>query len=153
MIVVDASIAAKWLFREDHTEKALDLATAALVARERILAPPVLWIEVANILRQRMHRFGMPLAQALDLFDRFLEVPVSSHFPRGLVQRALVLADQHQLPAVYDAHYVALAEMLGCDLWTDDRRLLRAVGRKLQFVKWIGEYPPPPLTPGFQGLQ
>jgi len=140
MIVVDASIAAKWLFPEEHSEKALGLVTAALTARERIVVPPLLQIEVANILRQRMRRDGLTLTQALDLFERFLEIPVTTHSPTGLTQRALTMADQHQLPAVYDAYYVALAEMLGGDLWTADQRLLRAVGDKLPSVRWIGDY-------------
>ena len=143
MIVVDASVAAKWLFPEEHSDKALGLVTAALTARERIVAPPLLSIEVANILRQRMRRTGFTLAQALDLVGRFQEIPVTTHSPTGLAQRALTVADQYQLPAVYDAYYVALAETLGSDLWTDDQRLLRAVGDKLPFVRWIGDYETP----------
>ena len=46
----------------------------------------------------------------------------------------------HELAAVYDAHYVALAQMLGCSLWTADRNLVNAVQEKLPFVRWIGEY-------------
>ena len=142
MIVVDASIAAKCLFPEEHTEQAVDLVDATLAAGERIVAPPLLWIEVANILRQRMRRAGLTLAQALDLFDRFQEIPINSQSPSGLSRRALVLADRYQLAAVYDAHYVALAEMIGADVWTDDQRLLRAVRNKVPAVRWIGDYEP-----------
>lgn len=140
MIIVDASIATKWLFTEEHTQDAVDLLTAALAAQERIVAPSLLWIEVANIVRQRMRQAGLTLDQALDLFDRFQEIPVTSHSPSGLSRHALILADRYQLPAVYDAHYIALAQILEADLWTDDRRLVRTLGGKLSFVKWIGDY-------------
>lgn len=140
MIVVDASVATKWLFPEERTQEALNLLATALSARERIVAPALLWFEVANILRQRMRGAGLTLAQALDLFDRFQEIPVTSQFPSDLSRQALIVADRHQLAAAYDAHYVALAEILEVDLWTDDRRLIHTLGGRLPFVKWIGDY-------------
>ena len=60
--------------------------------------------------------------------------------PETLYDRALVLADQYRLPAVYDAHYVALSELLNATLWTADRRLLRALGGRLPYVHWIADY-------------
>ena len=48
--------------------------------------------------------------------------------PRTLYGRALEIAEQHDLPAAYDAHYVALAD------------LLRALGGNLPFVRPIAEY-------------
>ena len=140
MIVVDASTAAKWLFPEEHSQKASELATATLVAQERIVAPSLFWIEIANILRQRMRRADLTLTHALNLFERFQEIPIMSHSPSGLSLRALTLADQYRRPAVCGAHYVALAEILGVNLWTDDQRLLRTLNGKLPFVKWIGDY-------------
>ena len=49
------------------------------------------------------------------------------------------LADQLQQGAVYDAHYLALAESLGCDLWTADARFSRAAGSGSVNVNWIGD--------------
>lgn len=37
------------------------------------------------------------------------------------------LARQFNLPAAYDAHYLALAERLEAELWTLDRKLFNAV--------------------------
>ncbi len=56
---------------------------------------------------------------------------------------ALTLCDAHLLPAAYDAHYVALAQHLGCLFWTDDQRLLRLVGAVLPFVRALETYPTP----------
>ena len=53
---------------------------------------------------------------------------------------ALDIADAYGLPAAYDAHYLALADLLGCEFWTDDRRLLRQVSHDLLFVRWLGDF-------------
>jgi predicted nucleic acid-binding protein len=53
---------------------------------------------------------------------------------------ALDFADTYGLPAAYDAHYLALADLLDCEFWTDDRRLLQRVGRDLPFVRWLGDF-------------
>ena len=140
MICVDASLAAKWIFTEDYSEQALSLVTNCARARQRVIAPPLLPIEVTNIIRRRMLSESLTLADAHQFLTRFMAFPVSLRSPATLYEQALTIADTHNLPAVYDAHYVALAQMVGCTLWTDDRRLLTALGGKLTFVKWIGDY-------------
>ena len=141
MICVDASLAAKWIIAEEYSDRALRLLATWVADGERICAPPLLTIEVTNIIRRRMLREGVTLPQAQRLLRQFLAFPVTAVNPAALYERALTLAVEHGLPAVYDAHYVALAELLGYELWTNDRRLLRALGGKLSFVKWIGDYP------------
>lgn len=140
MICVDASLVAKWFFEEEHYQEARALYRGAVGASERIVAPPLLPIETTNILRRRMVREGLSLGDATRLLQQFLAFAVSIVAPAQLHERALALAADHKLPAVYDAHYVALAELLGCELWTSDQRLVRALGGKLAFVRWIGDY-------------
>jgi len=43
-----------------------------------------------------------------------------------LHERAWLLAEKLNRPTAYDAHYLALAELLQCDFWTADRRLYNA---------------------------
>ena len=50
------------------------------------------------------------------------------------------MADQYNLPASYDVQYVVLAELLRATLWTADQRLLRALGGKLPFVRWLADF-------------
>jgi predicted nucleic acid-binding protein len=143
MICVDASLAAKWLLPEPHSPEAIALLRACLSAGDRMVAPPLLPIEVTNVLRQRMRRPpGLTLPDVFQLPRQFLTFPVALTAPAGLYELALTLADTHNLPAVYDAHYLALAQMLGCTLWTADQRLLTTVGGRLSFVKWVGSYRP-----------
>jgi predicted nucleic acid-binding protein len=142
VICVDASVAIKWVLNEERSDKARALYGAALEADELIVAPNLLPLEVTNILRQRMRgEDGLSLTEAARQLDVFLALRIEFHNPTGLHYQALVLADALGLPATYDAHYLALAEHLGCELWTDDQRLIRQVGSSLPFVRWIGDYP------------
>jgi predicted nucleic acid-binding protein len=140
MICVDSSVAAQWFFTEDHSAQADSLLQAALASQEPIVAPPLLPSEIMNLLRQRQRAGALTLPQAQALLSQFLAVPISLRFPRRMYRRILELADQYALPAVYDAHYLALSELLGATFWTDDQRLLRALGTTLPFVRWIGDY-------------
>jgi predicted nucleic acid-binding protein len=144
MICVDASVAVKWVLDEESSSEALALYHVATTSREAVVAPPLLPIEVSNILfRYARRQPGFTAADALRLFDAFLAFPVEIHNPDDLHRDAVAIAANHGLPATYDAHYLALARGLGCDLWTDDRRLLRTVGGRLPFVRWIGDVEPP----------
>jgi predicted nucleic acid-binding protein len=140
VICVDASVAAKWLFPEKYSAQALSLVNCAAAARERIIAPALLPIEITNIIRQRMRQGTLSLDQAQDELSRFFSFRVSTTSPRLLHRRALIVADEHTIPSAYDAHYVALAELTGATLWTNDERLLGLLAGKLPFVRWIADY-------------
>jgi predicted nucleic acid-binding protein len=141
MICVDSSVAAKWFLQEEWTEQARALYFATLSAGEWIVAPPLLPIEVTNIVRKRLRTVAaISLEEATLQLERFLSFPIEIRNPAGLHRRALVIADRFGLPAAYDAHYLALAEQLDCQLWTADRRLVRAVASAMPLVRFIGEY-------------
>jgi predicted nucleic acid-binding protein len=142
VICVDASVAVKWILDEERSDRARALYSAAVETSVSIVAPPLLPLEVTNILRQRMQTTeGLSLFAATQHLDDFLALPIEFHSPAGLHFQALVLADALGLPATYDAHYLALAEHLGCELWTDDQRVIRQVATGLPFVRWIGDHP------------
>jgi hypothetical protein len=68
---------------------------------------------------------------------------LSCRGPPGLYARAVTFARVNQLPTVYDSLYVVLAQDLGADLWTADRRLLRQIAAVAPWVRWLGDYPLP----------
>ncbi|MGH2561857.1 MAG: type II toxin-antitoxin system VapC family toxin [Thermomicrobiales bacterium] len=140
MIRVDSSVAAKWVLPEDWSDRAESLLRDVTTSGRTMIAPALFRFEIINIVRQRVQRLGMPWAEADDVLNRFLSFPVEPRQPAELHQRALRLTNQYALPAAYDAHNVVIAQEYGCDLWTDDQRLLRAVGHAFPFVRWIGGY-------------
>lgn len=140
MIVVDASFAAKWLFEEERSDTADAIAAAVARQNEPMIASYLLPIEVTNTIRQRRRRGALTREEARGRLTRFFSYRVRLLAPAALSERALILADDHNLTAVYDAHSIALAELAGCDLWTADQRLIRSLTDPLPFVRFIGDY-------------
>ncbi len=58
--------------------------------------------------------------------------------PAELQSRAWSTAKQYNRPRAYDAQYLAVATAAGCELWTGDQRLVRAVNAS--WVKWLGDH-------------
>jgi predicted nucleic acid-binding protein len=140
VICIDSSVAAKWFFDEDHSAEAPALLNDTLTAAEPIIAPHMLPSEVTNIIRQRIRQGILNHDDAQAILARFLAIPIAFHAQATLYGRALTIANEYNLPAVYDAHYIALAEMAGATLWTADQRLLRTLGGAFAFIRPIAEY-------------
>jgi predicted nucleic acid-binding protein len=142
MIVVDASLAVKWFLVEEFSDAAQDLAVRCRRERRSIAAPFLIDFEVTNVIRQQIVRHGATMDEALEMLDIYLTYPIALLGPPDLHVSALKIAAEFDLPASYDANYVALARGLGCSLWTDDHELLSSLRRRLPFVRWIGEFDP-----------
>ena len=137
-VVVDASLAVKWVVPEDDSEQALLLLDSWQVGVQRLLAPPLFKAEVTNVLHQKVLQGVLGRDDALEADDTLLSL-VGVLDPNGLYTRALTLASELQLRWTYDALYLALAEAQGCEMWTADRRFVRSVQARYGRVRWIGE--------------
>lgn len=122
MIVVDASVLANALADDDADG---DAARDELRAADRVTAPDLVDVETVSVLRKRWlsrtltdQRFEAAVAHLRQL--QFERVPTLRMMRRAFELRANVSA--------YDACYVALAEVLECELVTADGRLARAPG-------------------------
>ena len=102
--------------------------------RRQLAAPTLLFYEVTNAL-YRYQREGLLSASAVRLALRAaLSLPVRLFCEPDLYRRAPDLAEGPRLPAAHDAHFLALAEWLGGEFWTVDRRLANAVAGVLPWV-------------------
>ena len=138
-VVVDASIAIKWLVEEDHSREADRLLSAWDRDDTQVTAPHLLATEVANGLYRRVRRGHLSLATAVQLAAAFLEKDIALVQSAHIHLRAMRIASELDQNAAYDAHYLALAESLDCDLWTADQRFYRATSGSFPRVHWIGE--------------
>lgn len=145
-ISVDASVAVKWVITvENLSDHAQALLRDCTRTGRRVIAPPHMAGEVANALYQKVRSRDpnrhLTVDEALEALTAFTAVNVQSYFPTGLYERALAFAAAHGLPSLYDSLYVVLAQLLGVELWTADRRLLDALGGSSPWVRFIGDYP------------
>ena len=141
-VVVDASVAFKWLVEEEDSDKATALVRLWDGEGSRLAAPQLMSFEVANALYRRVVRGDFAVDVASGLMEDLMSLGIAFHHGPNLHRRALELASQLQQSAVYDAHYLALAESLGCELWTADQRFQWAA-EGIGNVHWIGDWSVP----------
>lgn len=72
-----------------------------------------------------------------EALDTALTLPIHLRATDDMHSDALRLAERYGLRAAYDAHYLALAERLGAEFWTADRRLAQQVAGELPWVRLL----------------
>jgi predicted nucleic acid-binding protein len=118
-LVIDASIAVKWVVEEEGTQQALALRRWA-----KLIAPELLVAECANILWKKVRRDELTSDEAL-LAARLLQAAEVELLPtRALLEAATRIAVELDHPA-YDCLYLVLAVENKCRFVTADERFLR----------------------------
>lgn len=140
LVVVDASLAVKWGLPEPYTEQAFDLAERWAHEETQLIAPCLILAEITNAIYKRVNRKEMTLNTARQALHTVLEFGIEIREEPGLSERVLELAHALKMVTAYDAHYLALAEKYGCDLWTGDRRLYNSAKNRFSWIKWLGEF-------------
>jgi len=127
-MVIDASLALAWCFKDELTEPATRLLEEL---RSGAAAVPLLWpIEVANVLAIAERRKRITLAESAQLIALLetLEIDVDGETSALAFTRILDLAREQRLSA-YDAAYLELAMRLGVPLASKDGDLCDAAER------------------------
>ena len=124
IVVIDASVAAKWIFPEADSDRAAELRSPD----NDFIAPSLIVAEIGNAICKAVLRKEVDAQDATDM----LRIAVA-HFARivpldELGIRATELAIELRHP-VYDCFYLALAERERAPLVTADSRLLAAAKR------------------------
>jgi predicted nucleic acid-binding protein len=139
LVVVDASLAVKWILNEVWHHKALALLTQWEQQSVVRIAPSWFSCEVAIVLYKRVLRGDLSLAGAqLGIQSIHLAITLRDAEPATSI-RALELAIALGRSATYDAHYLALAERERCELWTADERFWNAARMTFRWIRWVGE--------------
>jgi predicted nucleic acid-binding protein len=135
--VVDASVAAKWYFQEEHSDR----ADALLEQDGEILAPGLLPIEIATLVWKRARRGEISESIADRIVAALRQVPLEIRPTAELLTAALPLA-LHRGVTLHDAFYAALAVKSGCPLVTADRKLYDVLrsGPLADHALWIGDF-------------
>lgn len=134
--------------------QASQLLGDCLASGVEIIAPALWEVEADSSLRMMRVRKEINRRAELAAQQLLNAAPVRVEWEPRLRLEAQRIADQLKHPRVYDATYVALAHLHGCELWTADERLFNAAqavhtsfasGRKsvaapLVLVRFIGSY-------------
>ncbi len=127
-----------------------DLVTARMQAwvQGRIVVPTLWEYEVVSTLRKAVTRGLLTQAQAYQALDSLMKQELEQVYPNARLERAaLAWADALGHSNAYDGQYLALAEHLGVDFWTTDRRLADSLqAMRESWVHWVGEDRPPLLA-------
>ena len=139
LVVVDASVAAKW-FLPENGETLVDQAAALLDRYDRnkiqFVVPDLFYVEIASAIWKAV-RVGR-VSRAFG--DRALVLLTEREF--ATVPSLKLLDGAFQIAAdygrtVYDSLYVALAVQIESQLITADERLANALASRFP-VKWLG---------------
>lgn len=107
------------------------------------MAPALLYYDVTNAVYQQHRQKRIDTATVVTVMTAVLALPIHAYSDKEIHPAAHRLAARFTLPATYDAHYLATAEMFSADLWTADRKLSRAVRDELPGSGWLetGSHP------------
>lgn len=129
-LVVDASVALKWVLIEPDTPAARAVLDQSLVA-------PDWWIvEAGNGLWKAVGRGEVSIADAVEALDGLRAVPVERVPADSVLTQALELAARLRHP-IYDCLYLALAMQLGVPMVSADDRFRRALSSHPDLNAWL----------------
>jgi predicted nucleic acid-binding protein len=135
-LIVDASVAVKWIVAEPLREEALDL-----LGQNDLVAPELLLAEVRNALVNRVRRRLSTIEQARTAARAFRAIPLLLERTSDQLEQAFDLALALEHP-IYDCIYLALALGRGLSLVSADRRLIEVAQRVPELrdrVRRLGE--------------
>ena len=138
-VCIDASVGVKWLVHEDDSVVALRLRHDILIRGSTLIAPPHMSSEMASAIHKRYYAGTMSPESARVALAMLPGVRPEPVFRAELPLRAFEIAAQFNLKWIYDAFYVALADIVGCDMWTADAGLYRAVNPAFPNVHLLAE--------------
>jgi predicted nucleic acid-binding protein len=138
-VVVDASLALKWVEREPYSDEASGLLESRQKQRRRLTAPALFGYEATNALAKRLKRGQLTVEVAKERLASLLENGPALEHDVAVNLRALEIMHRFSLPSAYDAHYLTLAESRQCEFWTADERFWNTVRKHLPWVRWVGQ--------------
>jgi predicted nucleic acid-binding protein len=117
-LVIDASIAAKWILPEPESDRAEALRNHEPV----LIAPELIVAELGNAIWKRARRQEIPAAKAVEAISQAIRMIDRLYPLEGLAVRATAIAISLNHP-IYDCFYLALAEREQLKIATADDRL------------------------------
>ena len=138
--VLDVSAALCWVLPRPASLKAVRLRDEYRRGVHQLIAPSIFPAEAASALTKAERQKLIPVGQASILLADILATPPALHAYEPLLARAVDLSSKSRT-ALYDCLYVALAEREGCELVTDDQKLIANLQQQFTFIVPLGSLP------------
>ena len=139
-LCLDTSVLIQYLVPEGLQVQAEALVLEAVENTVRIVAPAFAWAEIGSVLRKKIRAGLITSEEAQGCFDDFCQLPIEYIDTDQIRAKAWEIAEQYQLPTLYDAAFLACTESVGmvCQFWSADKTLLNQLGQKLAYVRELG---------------
>ena len=141
MVVVDASLAVKWLVSELDSDIAEQLLREWARDNVEIAAPMMILTEVSNALFKKVRMQVISSSDVGRLLDQFMDSGITFQESVTMHQMAIGLALRLGEQDSYDCHYLALVESLDCEFCTADRAFYDVAHEKYPRVRYIRPIP------------
>jgi predicted nucleic acid-binding protein len=134
-ICPDASIVVRLLLNYEPGADIVTLWKEWRAAGYSFIAPTLLFYEISNVMHQYARQGYLSSEEVKTGFLLAFRLNIKTVEDVFLQRRAVDIAQQWQLPATYDAHYLAVAERYNACFFTTDRQLVSRVQSDLAWVR------------------
>ncbi|MGL5795282.1 MAG: type II toxin-antitoxin system VapC family toxin [Waterburya sp.] len=138
VLCLDTSVIIPYLVPDEYESLADSLVLEAVVGNVSLVAPAFAWAEVGSVLRKKVRLDLLTTEEAEGCYQDFCNLPIDYLNQESLRARAWEIAQQYQLPTLYDATFLACAESLLAQFWTSDKVLLNKLLPRPDYVNQLG---------------
>ena len=139
-VVVDSSVAIKWVVEEPYSAHARRVLDAYEAGALLLLVPDLFYAEVGNIVWKKQRFQGLATKDADEILAAFRLVSFVAFPSADLLDDAYRLAVKHGR-TVYDALYLALSLRESCPWVTADERVVNALASTYRGIVWVAAWP------------
>lgn len=107
--------------------------------RRPMIARLLMRYEVSNVMHKMRRRGTAEELVIQRALQDLLMMPLTYIDDDQLVLDAVAIARDFDLPAAYDAHYLALATRYRAEVWTSDRRMWETASKHVDWVHYAPE--------------
>jgi predicted nucleic acid-binding protein len=109
----------------------------------RLAVPSFFRSEVVAVVRKAVFQKRITHEYGKLLLPTLLQADIEFYEDDELLMVAYEIAARFNMPRIYDAQYLILAERLNCDFWTADATLVNTIQGQFSHIHWLGSITPP----------
>ncbi|MDJ0902228.1 MAG: type II toxin-antitoxin system VapC family toxin [Xenococcus sp. MO_188.B8] len=139
VLCLDTNVLVSYLVADENSPQADALVLEAVLGIARLVIPAFAWAEVGSVLRKKVRMGLLTIDEAQGCYEDFNNLPIDYINEESVRARSWELAEQYQLPTLYDAAFLACAERESAEFWTADKVLLRKLSPCPSYVNQLRE--------------